>query len=210
MIVIHPFFCGPMDNILYIIEQTKTQSAFVVDPAWNFDILHHFLTEKQLTLKGTLLTHGHDDHINALPDLCRHYPNLPVFMSKHEASIYHPTCAPITFVDDNHTINFDGELITCLHTPGHSPGSQCFLFDIHLLTGDALFVDGCGHCRMPKNNPRDFFYSLQRLKSLPGHFRIYPGHHYGPTTTDTLGHQKTSNPYLKIDIIEEFVAFRMR
>ena len=87
--------------------------------------------------------------------------------------------------------------IVCLHTPGHTPGSQCFLTGDAVITGDTLFVDECGRVDLPGSSPRQMVESLQKLARLDPGLTVYPGHDYGPTRTSTIAQQRVSNPYLR-------------
>ncbi|HQO59125.1 MAG TPA: MBL fold metallo-hydrolase, partial [Candidatus Omnitrophota bacterium] len=93
------------------------------------------------------------------------------------------------------------------HTPGHTPGSQCFLTAGRLLTGDTLFFEGCGRCDLPGGNARRMYDSLYNvILKLPESTLIYPGHDYGDASSATLGEQKQTNPYLRCRSPEEFLT----
>jgi glyoxylase-like metal-dependent hydrolase (beta-lactamase superfamily II) len=97
-----------------------------------------------------------------------------------------------------------------LYTPGHTPGCQCFLAQGHLITGDTLFINGCGRCDLPGSDPKVMYNSLYNvLMKLPDETVVYSGHNYGPTPTDTMGHQKQTNPYLQCNSLKEFLVERM-
>ncbi len=108
----------------------------------------------------------------------------------------------------NQDITLGNETIKILHTPGHSPGGQCFYNAPHLITGDTLFVNGCGRCDLPGSDPEAMFNSLHEIiGKLPDDTIIYSGHNYGDPPTDTLGNQKKTNPYLKLEK-EKFLRLR--
>ena len=97
-----------------------------------------------------------------------------------------------------------------LHTPGHTPGCQCFLAQGQLISGDTLFIDGVGRCDLPGGDPKVMYASLSNiLMKLPDETIVYPGHNYGPTPTDTIGRQKQTNPYLQCSNLNEFLVERM-
>ena len=91
-----------------------------------------------------------------------------------------------TGVDSSHLVaHASGDIVTvgrvgvqCIHTPGHTPGSQCFLVDKCLVSGDTLFLDGCGRTDLPGSNVGDMYDSLAKLASLPGETIVFPGHRY--------------------------------
>jgi glyoxylase-like metal-dependent hydrolase (beta-lactamase superfamily II) len=86
-----------------------------------------------------------------------------------------------------------------LHTPGHTPGSQCFLLGNRLVAGDTLFVQGCGRVDLPGGDPEAMYHTLTgKLAKLPTDTVLYPGHHYGPTPTSTIGDELRQNQYMRI------------
>ena len=96
--------------------------------------------------------------------------------------------------------------VRCLHTPGHSPGSQCFLVGKNLLSGDTLFVDACGRVDLPGGDPEKLWWSLNRkLRALEDDIVVYPGHNYGGRATSTLGEQKRGNPYMQYTSADQFL-----
>jgi glyoxylase-like metal-dependent hydrolase (beta-lactamase superfamily II) len=96
--------------------------------------------------------------------------------------------------------------IKCLHTPGHTPGSLCFLSEDSLFTGDTLFVDACGRVDMPGGDAKKMWWSLnQVLRGLDDSITVYPGHDYGGSPTSTIGEQKRSNPYMNYDSVQQFM-----
>ncbi len=111
-------------------------------------------------------------------------------------------------MSDNDTITLGNKQIQVIATSGHTVGSLCYKIDNTLFTGDTFFIDGCGRCNFSESNIDAMWESLQKLKKLPDNTVIYPGHHYGLTTTDTIGNQKKTNPYFIIDDKEFFIEFR--
>ena len=94
-----------------------------------------------------------------------------------------------------------------LHTPGHTPGSQCFLVDNRIVSGDTLFIGACGRVDLPGSNPEQMYYSLtQKLMALPDDMILFPGHNYSATPTSTMGEQKKTNPYLRFTSLKQFLA----
>jgi len=99
-----------------------------------------------------------------------------------------------------------GEMtLTFLHTPGHTPGGLCVLINNEsLLTGDTLFIGNCGRTDLEGGDFEAMYQTLQRIKKLPDHIIIYPGHNYGDKPFDWLGNQKTTNPCLIAENLDEF------
>jgi glyoxylase-like metal-dependent hydrolase (beta-lactamase superfamily II) len=86
--------------------------------------------------------------------------------------------------------------ITVIHTPGHTPGSSCYLVEKNLFTGDTLFVGAVGRTDLTGGNLDTLLESLKKLIKLPSDTTIWPGHDYGDTTTSTIGREIRENPYI--------------
>jgi hydroxyacylglutathione hydrolase len=101
-----------------------------------------------------------------------------------------------------------GEIdITLIHTPGHTPGSQCFLVDGKLISGDTLFLDGCGRTDLPGSNPEDMYYSLtQRLAQVSNDTTLYPGHRYSAAPSAEMGQVRQENWVFDLSTLESFRA----
>ena len=210
---------GPMENYVYIIGCADTREAAVVDPAWDVPAILEFCRDLDLRLCHILITHAHPDHVNGLEALleatdamvCLHTEEvrfvremaeryqIPIdFMDKHSAKIH--------AVSDGEEILVGKLPVRCLHTPGHSPGSQCFLVERNLFTGDTLFIDACGRVDLPGGDPAKLWWSLNRkLQALEDDIILYPGHNYGSRPTSTLGEQKRSNPYMQCASADQFL-----
>lgn len=97
--------------------------------------------------------------------------------------------------------------IRLLHTPGHTPGSQCFLVGDNLISGDTLFIGGCGRVDLPGSDPAQMYDSLvNRLRALPDQTVLYPGHDYADRPTSTIGEEKQRNPYMRFKRLEDFLG----
>ena len=104
-------------------------------------------------------------------------------------------------------IDVGGIQIQLLHTPGHTPGSQCFLVDNRIVSGDTLFIGSCGRIDLPGSNPEQMYCSLtQKLMALPDDTILFPGHNYSDTPTSTIGKQKQSNPYFQFHSLKQFLG----
>lgn len=186
---------GPMMNFAYLVGAQSGSDAALIDPAWDVAALIEGAKEDSREIKAILATHGHFDHTNALEEVAKRL-TVPVYI--HEADAYDISKGlNVHTTDEGSTIEVAGITITCLHTPGHTPGSQCFLVENALFTGDTLFVDGCGRVDLEGGDPKAMTKSLARLARLPDDTMVFPGHNYGGTTTTTIGEQKNSNPYLR-------------
>ncbi len=207
--IIRQFEIGPLSNFLYFIGDVSAREIAVVDPAWDIPFLRNETQKLGLKIVSIFLTHGHPDHVNGLPELLRTH-DVPVYISKNEAPFYKPKCKNLIEVKDHEQLKVGNVEFECILTPGHTPGCQCFLSGKHIITGDALFIDGCGRCDLPGGDPRAMYRSLYNIiMKLPDDTTFYPGHNYGRTPTDTIGHQKKTNPYLQCANLEEFLSERM-
>lgn len=210
--MIKQFEIGPMKNFSYLIGDESTKKAFVVDPAWDPDGIVKNLRAGGFTLAGLLVTHAHYDHTNAILDLLKIH-DVPVYANKHEvayaasgASIVGDLGRTVKPVEGGDKIKLGETEIEFLHTPGHTPGSQCFLVNDRLVSGDTLFIDSCGRVDLPGGNPEEMYASLtQRLMALPDETLLFPGHNYARAKSSTLGDQRKSNPYLQFQSLSQFL-----
>ena len=113
-------------------------------------------------------------------------------------------------VDDGHRVKVGEIEISLIHTPGHTPGSQCFHVQDRLISGDTLFIGACGRCDLPGGNAKEMYYTLtQRLMKFDDSTILYPGHNYAEKPTSTMGQEKKTNPYLLCDSLDNFLRFRI-
>ncbi|OGX06759.1 MAG: hypothetical protein A2Z88_10945 [Omnitrophica WOR_2 bacterium GWA2_47_8] len=200
---------GPMDNFQYFLGDHRTNEIAVTDPAWDIDYLRSQAKKKGYKISAIFLTHGHHDHTNGLDNLLSTH-DVPVYISKNEHPLYMPKCKNLTQIENHTKLKIGGIEFQCLFTPGHSPGCQVFLHGNTLISGDTLFIDGCGRCDLPGSSPKDMYNSLYNvIMQLPDPTVIYPGHDYGPTPFATVKEQKETNPYLQCSSLEEFLQERM-
>jgi hydroxyacylglutathione hydrolase len=186
---------GQMANYNYLLGDKSTGIAAVIDPGDDYDILVKELLKEGLKLSAVLLTHGHFDHVGGAAHLAAEH-NVPVYLSEKESLLLTPRCKNLKRTKDGEKITLGALVVECLHTPGHSPGSQCFLVEGDLFTGDTLFIDAVGRTDIPGGNTRTLIKSLQKIKQLPNDTMIWPGHHYGEPSHEMLGVLKSTNPYL--------------
>lgn len=210
---------GPMMNFVYILGCAASGQGAVIDPAWDIAAILRIAAEANLSIRQILLTHGHPDHVNGLDALLQ-ATDAPIILHADEVKYMEKTAKDFGISTDflhhyaknirpvthGECIGLGSLSIQCLHTPGHTPGSQCFLVEGCLFSGDTLFVDACGRVDIPGGNPRQMWRSLnQTLKELPDTTILYPGHDYGGSPTAILGEQKKHNPYMNYASAEDFV-----
>lgn len=209
---------GPMQNYVYIIADKVTRKALVVDPAWDIKGILDELDKEDLELTGALITHYHPDHIGGdfaghhiegITELMAERP-CRIWIHKAEAPYVQKqlglTSADYIAADGETTVEVGRIPVRLLHTPGHTPGSQCFLVGGHLVSGDTLFIGSCGRVDLPGSNPSDLYYSLnQKLKKLPEETVLLPGHNYAPERTSTIGREKRDNPFMRFERVEDYL-----
>lgn len=217
---------GPMENYIYILGDEESKDCVVIDPAWDVDAIRVAAAKDGLNIKAALITHGHPDHTNGINTLLETH-DIPVYVSEHEASFYKPIGENIKEVKASDVFELGKMNIEFLHTPGHTPGSQCFLVkapkgtyhgsatesfdsDTLLVSGDTLFLDGCGRCDLPGGDAEVLYETIENtLLKLPNNTVIFPGHNYHHLCCDSLEHQKHTNPYLNYDNLHGFIGRRL-
>jgi len=198
---------GQMQNFSYLIGDEDGKEAAVVDPAWENDKILSIASKHDLDIKFILITHSHYDHIDKVKELVD-ATDAVVYVHKEDSDeIKKLGVNKIKNIDENDEINIGKIKIKVLHTPGHSPGSVCYLFDNKIITGDMLFVEAIGRVDLPGGDIEKMFDSLQILKKLDENIEVYPGHDYGSIKHSTIAHEKKNNAYMKASK-EEF--FRIR
>jgi len=210
-------FAGQMANIVYVIGDDQTRRCLVVDPAWDIDGILEFIEGEDLGLEGVLVTHYHPDHvggeifghrISGLAELLA-IKSVKVHANSNEADgIKLVTGLSESDIQRHHAGDrlSVGEIdITILHTPGHTPGSQCFLVGGCLVSGDTLFIRGCGRVDLPGGNADQLYQSFtQVLAKLPDETRVYPGHNYATKPVSTIGDEKRENHYFNVRSLEDW------
>jgi hydroxyacylglutathione hydrolase len=196
-----------MVNFVYAIGDRATGECVLVDPAYSPAELVDVVAADGMTVTGVLATHYHADHvggsmmglsIDGITTLLDKV-DCPIHVQSEETEWVRKT----THISPDHLIEHSsgdvltvGEIdITLLHTPGHTPGSQCFLVDGKLVAGDTLFLDGCGRTDLPGSDGRQMIESLQRLAKVPGDTILYPGHKYSEASFAPMS-QVVKNNYI--------------
>lgn len=194
-----------MRNFAYLIGDRQTGDTVVVDPAYAAGDLLDIIEADGMRLSGVLVTHHHPDHVGGsmmgfelkgLAELLER-ANVPVHVNTHEATwVSRVTGIPMSDLtphEHGDKVAIGDVDIELLHTPGHTPGSQCFLLDGRLVAGDTLFLEGCGRTDFPGGNVDEMFRSLQQLASLAGDPTVFPGHWYSIEPSASLSEVKRSN-----------------
>lgn len=212
----HPV-AGQMRNFMYLVGDAGSRQVLVVDPAWDVASLLEVAEGDDVEVVGALVTHYHPDHvggdmfglhIDGLATLLESKA-VPIYVNRHEADglkrVTGVSDSDLRQVDSGDRTRVGDVEVEFLHTPGHTPGSQCFLVGGRLISGDTLFVQGCGRVDLPGGDVDEMYRSLtQRLDKLPAQTVLYPGHDYGPTRTSTLAEERQNNFYLRVSSLEDW------
>src|SRR5580693_320541 len=207
---------GQMVNFCYLIGDTSTGEAVIVDPAYDTGGLLDILAADAMTCVGVLASHYHADHIGG--DLMG-YPieGITTLLEQIQVPV-HVQRAETNWVVRSSGVG-DGDLgahdsadvvtvgavdIELVHTPGHTPGSQCFSVDGHLVSGDTLFLDGCGRTDLPGADPVAMYESLNtRLAKVPDEAVLFPGHLYSAEPSQSMGDTRRWNYVFKPSSVEQ-------
>jgi glyoxylase-like metal-dependent hydrolase (beta-lactamase superfamily II) len=194
-----------MVNFVYLVGDRETGEALVVDPAYKVDDLLNLLAADGMRLTGALVTHYHADHIGGnafgleiegVRQLLGRQ-NVPIHVNRAEAEwvrrATEVSAADLVEHDDDDVVTVGEIPVRLLHTPGHTPGSQCFLVDDRLVAGDTLFLEGCGRMDLPGGDAGLMYDSLRRLAALPDTTTVFPGHQYSPQASEDLAVVKRMN-----------------
>jgi hydroxyacylglutathione hydrolase len=205
---------GPMQNFVYLIGDPQARECVVVDPAWEIDAILETAQADGMTITGALVTHTHQDHVGGhlfghdipgVADLLEKV-RAKVHVHKAEREFLKGFGSDLVKVDNHDTLMVGRLTLTFLHTPGHTPGSQCFLVDGRLVSGDTLFIGACGRTDLPGSDPTEMYYSLtQRLAALPDDTVLLPGHNYGGLYS-TIGREKQQNPFMRFPSLKDFLG----
>jgi glyoxylase-like metal-dependent hydrolase (beta-lactamase superfamily II) len=211
---------GPMQNFTYLIGDTATREAVVVDAAWDIPGLLQLAEQDGFTITKALVTHYHQDHLGG--DFSGYHiqgavellekVKTKVYINKEEA----PFLARLIGLSDSDIVKVEGGdttsignlTVTFIHTPGHTPGSQCFLVENRLVAGDTLFINACGRVDLPGSSPEDMYHSLRTLSALADTTVLYPGHNYANQPFAPLSEQRRHNPYLHLSTrsLQDFLS----
>ncbi len=214
---------GPMQNFVYLVGSKETRQIVVVDPAWDINEILRLAAADDMEITHALVTHTHPDHVGSwLRGV--HIEGVEELLAKTKAKVVVHNAeaeflkslsdSDIIKAESGDKISAGGIAITLIHTPGHTPGSQCFLLEgatpkqpARLIAGDTLFIGSCGRVDFPGGNAEHMYESLtQKLLQLPDETILFPGHNYSVKKSSTIGEQKSTNPYLQFHSLKAFLA----
>jgi hydroxyacylglutathione hydrolase len=216
-------FATQMSNFVYLVGDDEARLCLVVDPAWDIPGILKVVEGDGMILAGALATHYHPDHVGGhifgyevagLTSLIELMP-VPIHVNAVEAQ----GLKQVTGLSDSDLVTHSGgdEIVVgaiqikSLHTPGHTPGSQCFLAGSSLISGDTLFIGSCGRVDLPGGNAEQLYQSLtQILAKLPAETRLYPGHNYASKPYSTIGDERHSNYCLRVQSLDDWLTLMGR
>jgi len=194
-----------MVNFVYAIGDRTSGECVLVDPAYAVDDLVDAVERDGMAVRGVVATHYHQDHvggsmmghtIEGVSQLLERV-SIPVHVQADEAPwVSRSTGIAESELATHHTgdtVKVGSMEIELVHTPGHTPGSQCILVNGHLVSGDTLFIDGCGRTDLPGSDPERMYESLQRLATLPPDTIVFPGHRYSMPSSASMEAIRESN-----------------
>ena len=191
-------------NFCYLLGDNKSGDAAAVDPGFKSAQFAAAAADRGLKIIKILITHGHSDHAEKAGELAR-ITGATIYAGNEEK------VSNSVALNDGDRLALGNKVVVAYHTPGHTPGHVCYLFEKKLLTGDLLFcgkVGGTGPY-FPGSSPGAEWESLQRIMGLPDDVQIFPGHDYyggqGIMQHSTVGYEKKHNPFL---LCKNFEAFR--
>jgi glyoxylase-like metal-dependent hydrolase (beta-lactamase superfamily II) len=195
-----------MVNFVYLVGDRETGEAVAIDAAYDIAAILDVVAGDGMRLVGALATHYHADHVGGT--LMGHVEGVRELLEKVQVPI-HVQADEAPWVQRSTGLGTDdlvthhssdvvqvGEVsIELIHTPGHTPGSQCFLVDNRkLVSGDTLFLQGCGRTDLPGGNPEQLYESLTtKLAHVPDDAVLYPGHLYSPEPSATMAKTRAGN-----------------
>jgi len=206
-----------MVNFVYLIGDRETGRCVVVDPAWNVEDLLRVAEEDGMVIEGVLATHYHPDHVGGdmwgtlVPGVAELLEKIPVKIHCNRAEsewirrVTGVSKTDLQAYDSGDVVTVGAVEIQLIHTPGHTPGSQCFLVAGKLVAGDTLFLQGCGRTDLPGGDKDEIYRSItERLAKIPDDTVLYPGHLYDPRPSATLGETRETNFVFRVPTLEEW------
>lgn len=196
-------------NYSYVVIDEEKNVAIIIDPSWDEKAIVNIIKESGCEKVFILITHSHFDHVHSAEYLADTFI-CNIYISKKESEFYDYIPKYCKFMYEG-KYNFCGIEVEVIHTPGHTIGSQCFLIDKLLFTGDTLFIEGCGVTFGSGGSSISMFDSMNKLKNrIHESTKVYPGHSYGKVPGQEFGYLLKYNIYLNFNEVSDFINFRER
>jgi hydroxyacylglutathione hydrolase len=215
----HDRVAQQMVNFIYLIGDRETGEAVIVDPAYDPAGVVAIAEADGMKVVGALGTHYHADHVGGSLGGMADIVGIAELLEEVQVPIHvqadeipwitrstQVTEADLVGHESGDTVMVGQIPITLIHTPGHTPGSQCFLVDGKLVAGDTLFLDGCGRTDLPGSDPEQMYYSLtQRLGQVPDDAVLYPGHLYSEKPSATMAETRSRNIVFRPQSLDQWL-----
>lgn len=209
-----------MVNFVYAVGDRETGRCMLVDPAYDVDDLLDLVEGDDMEVDGVLATHYHPDHVGGdmmgisivgVRDLLERRSGVAVHVQQDEVEFVKKVTglgdAELVTHSGGDVVSIGAVDVTLVHTPGHTPGSQCFFVENRLVSGDTLFLDGCGRTDLPGGDPREMYRSLtDRLARIPDKALVFPGHMYSAAGVATMGATRELNYVFKPKTEQQWLA----
>jgi glyoxylase-like metal-dependent hydrolase (beta-lactamase superfamily II) len=209
-----------MRNFTYVVGDRERGEAVLVDPAYRPGELLDVLARDDMRVVGIFATHFHADHIGGTLMANNYIPGVAELLTLVDVPVHVQdpevpwiveraglSTDALTAHDDGDVITVGQVAITTIATPGHTPGSQCLLVDGRLLSGDTLFIDGCGRTDFPGGDPREMYRTLhERLAFISDETILYPGHLYSAEASLAMGEVRERNFVFAPTSLEQWLA----
>lgn len=213
-----------MVNFAYVVGDRETGDALLVDPAYRPDELVDLVEADNMTVTGVLATHYHADHVGGTLGARHEIAGIVQLLERVDVPI-HVQADEVEWVttrtgvgEDSLVAHDPGDVVrvghfdvTLIHTPGHTPGSQCLLVNGCLISGDTLFLDGCGRTDLPGSDSAEMYRTLtQRLVDVSDDTVLFPGHLYSVEPSAAMGDVRLHNRVLVPASAEQWLAMFAR
>ena len=196
---------GFLQNFVYLIGSPETHEVAVVDPGWDVPLILQTAAQDEMRITTVIVTHTHLDHINGVEEIVQATDAQVIVHKKESSELSMVEGSNLKPVEGEQEIALGPLVLKFLHTPGHTPGSQCIMVGDRLISGDTLFIGGCGRCDLPGGDAETLYNSLSRLSHLDDRLVVCPGHNYASAPTSTLEKEKSLNPFLKAQGLDGFL-----
>mmetsp|Transcript_14982 Transcript_14982/g.29161 ORF Transcript_14982/g.29161 Transcript_14982/m.29161 type:complete len:318 (+) Transcript_14982:293-1246(+) len=217
-------FAYQMANYMYVVCDEQTRDAIAIDPCWDVEgFMNVCENELNVQIKAAVWTHRHFDHTGGrvpramtgtredivLPGIADFMQrNIACYVGRDDAKAVsrqaHVSLEKIHALDEGDTVKLNNRVILqVLATPGHTPGSVCYLINKGkdapgvLFTGDTLFIMSCGRTDLPESSVPAMLKSLTRLSTLPGGTIVLPGHNYALPAHSTISEERSTNAMMQ-------------